>query len=263
MNHPAPTLEALQADFIDHLQGAPSRMASAVAEGGRIGVERRLAIYRNAYGARLVEALRDSFGHTLRYLGDEGFDAMARGYLAEHPSTHPNLRWFGGRFAEWLTATCPDDPDIGELAALDWALRLAFDGADAPPLALDALAALPPEAWATVRLVWHPTCRRLALQHNTLAIWQALDQDRAPPAAERLAAPTRLLVWRREQQPHFRSLGDFEAAAIDRLLAGAGFAATCEALQAEFPDLDTVPETGALLRRWIDEGLLGGLDVPA
>jgi hypothetical protein len=263
MNTAAPALEALQADFIDHLQDAPSRLAAAVAEGGRIGIERRLAIYHNAYSARLVEALQDSFGHTLMYLGDEGFEAVARGYLAAHPSAHPNLRWFGGRFAAWLAEVCADDPDIGELAALDWALRLAFDGADAPLLGLDALAALPPEAWATVRLVWHPTCQRLRLQHNTLAIWQALDQEQAPPEACALATPTELLVWRRELQPHFRSLGGFEAAALDRLLGGAGFAATCEALQAEFPELDTAPQAGALLRRWIEDGLLSGLDVPA
>ena len=263
MNTTAPALETLQAAFIDHLQDASSRLVEAVADGGRIGIERRLAIYHNAYGARLVEALRDSYGHTLSYLGDEGFEAMARAYMACHPSGHPNLRWFGSRFPDWLAATCTDDPDIGELASLDWALRLAFDGADAPVLALDALAALPPEAWETVRLVWHPTCRRLVLKHNTLAIWQALDQDQVPPPAQALASPTQLLVWRHELQPHFRSLGAFEASAVDRLLGGAGFAAACEALQAEFPESETAPEAGALLRRWIDEGLLSGLDVPA
>jgi len=48
--------------------------------------------------------------------------------------------------------------------------------------------------------------------------------------------------------------------AIDRLMAGEGFAATCAALAEVFPDHDIAPETGALLRRWVDEGLLTALD---
>lgn len=255
----AESLEALQAAFQRHLLDEPSDFAGAVAEGGRIGVERRLAIYHNAYRARLVEALRDGYGHTLAYLGDEGFDAAARTYLAVHPSTHSNLRWFGAKFSGWLRTSCPNDPDIGELASLDWALRRAFDGADAPALGLAELAALPAEAWARVGFIFQPTCQRLQLRHNTLAIWQAIDQDGTPPDAQLLERPTELLVWRRELQPHFRSLGVLEASAIDRLLHGAGFAETCEALSAEFPEAAIAPETGALLRRWIDEGLLSGL----
>ncbi|MBA3591094.1 MAG: putative DNA-binding domain-containing protein [Methylibium sp.] len=63
-------LEALQGAFQRHLLDEPSDFAGAVAQGGRIGVERRLAIYHNAYRARLIDALRDGYGHTLAYLGD-------------------------------------------------------------------------------------------------------------------------------------------------------------------------------------------------
>lgn len=258
---PARGLEALQAAFQGFVLDQPNDFAEAVAKGGGIGIERRLAIYHNAYRARLVEALRDGYGHTLAYLGDEGFDAAARAYLSAHPSAHPNLRWFGAAFAGWLLGTCMDDPDIGELASLDWALRRAFDAADAPVLGLDELAALPAEDWSRVGFEFQPSGQRLRLEHNTLAIWQAIDQDLTPPEATRLDRPTELLVWRRELQPHFRSLGSLEASAIDRLMQGVGFAATCEALSAEFPEADIAPATGAMLRRWIDEGLLSGLQV--
>lgn len=179
--------------------------------------------------------------------------------MAAHPSTDSNLRWFGAAFADWLFKACPNDPDIGELASLDGALRRAFDAADAPVLGLDELAALPAEDWARVGFEFQPSCQRLRLQHNTLAIWQAIDQDGTPPQASRLDQPTELLVWRRGLQPHFRSLGPLEAGAIDRLLTGDGFAATCAALVAEFPDASIKAETGALLRRWIEEDLLSGL----
>ena len=139
-------------------------------------------------------------------------------------------------------------------------LANSFDGPSRDHLlGLDELAALPAEDWARVGLEFQPSCQRLRLQHNTLAIWQAIDQDGTPPQASRLDQPTELLVWRRGLQPHFRSLGPLEAGAIDRLLTGDGFAATCTALVAEFPDAPIVNETGALLRRWIEEELLSGL----
>ena len=84
---------------------------------------------------------------------------------------------------DWLRAAPADDPDIGELAALDWALRRAFDGADAPVLGLADLAARRrPRPGTALVLALHPTCARLRLRHNTLALWQALDHDEVAAA---------------------------------------------------------------------------------
>jgi hypothetical protein len=192
-------LAELQAAFQDHLLNGSTGISQAVLANAGLDVARRLNIYHHAYRARLVEALRDSYGHTASYLGDEQFDAVARAYLAAHPSLDPNLRWFGVNFSEWAAAEHAADPELSELAALDWALRRAFDASDATPLALSDLARVPPEAWAHIGFVFHPTCARLVLRHNTLAIWHALDQDAAPPAAEPLAprAPAALSQPRR------------------------------------------------------------------
>lgn len=251
-------LDALQIEFQRHLLGQPSAIGRAVREGG-IGIEARLAIYHHAYRARLVEALRDSFGHTLLYLGDEGFDAFALEFIEANPSTDPNLRWYGAPLPDWLARRLPHDPDVAELARLDAALRGAFDSANAPVLDLAALGAVPAEAWATLGFVFQPSVARLRLQHNTLSLWQALDAEQVPPTTQPLDAPTELLIWRLDVQPHFRSLGPLEAAALDALLAGASFAATCATLGARFADADVAHDTGALLRRWVDDGLLSAV----
>ena len=251
-------LETLQAEFQALLLDRPQQFAAAVRPGG-IGVERRLAIYHQAYRARLVETLLDSYGHTAAYLGDEAFEHEARAYLIAHPSSHPSLRWFGAAFPAWLAECHPRDLDIAELAALDWALRAAFDAADAQALTPADLAALPAEAWATVGFGLPPSYRRLRLSHNTLAIWQALDQDEAPPSAEVLTQPLDVLIWRRGSSPHFRSLAALEAAALDGLAQGLSFAALCQALSERFPETDIASEAGGLLRRWVEEGLLAGL----
>lgn len=265
--HSPQTLQSLQHHFQQHVLGQPSEIAAAVAGGG-IGVPRRLAIYHHAYRARLRDTLRDTFGHTATYVGDDRFDAAALEYIEHHPSTDASLRGYGESFAAWLVhrfagaeaeADADADPnaaEIGELARLDWALRRAFDGADAEVLTLAALGALPADAWAHVGFVFQPTFERLRLHFNTLALWQALDDDRAPPPALALAEPGELLVWRRGHEPHFRSLGALESAALDHLQAGLSFAATCERLGERFAGCDVAVEAGTLLRRWVDEALL-------
>ena len=251
-------LETLQAEFQAHLLDEPQNFAAAVKPGGieGFGIERRLGVYHQAYRARLVETLQDSYGHTATYLGEDWFEREARAYLIAHPSTQPSLRWFGAAFSAWLAARCPGDPDIAELAALDWALRGAFDAADAPALTSADLGVLPAEAWATLVFALPPSYRRLRLTHNTLAIWQALDQDDVPPPARSLGHELDVLIWRRGSSPHFRSLGALEAAALDGLAQGQSFAALCEALSERFPEADIACEAGGLLRRWVEDELL-------
>ena len=248
-------LLSLQEDFQQHLLLGSDAIRGAIRPGG-IGVDKRLAIYHHAYRMRLVDTLRDSFGHTLLYVGDEHFNAAALTYIEGHPSQHASLRWYGGGFAASLAARFDEAPEIAELAQLDWALRHAFDGPDAQVFTLADLAAVAPEAWAQVGFTLHPTYARLQLQHNTLAIWQALDQDGTPPEAAPLAEPGELLIWRRGHQPHFRSLQPLEAAALDGLHQGLGFAELCARLSAQFESQALAAEVGGLLRRWVEEELL-------
>jgi hypothetical protein len=256
-------LLALQSSLQAHLIAGDSTIEAAVAAQHGIGARARLSIYRHAYQARLREALRDTFAHTASYLGDDWFDADALAYLQSHPSKAASLNDYGMDFPAWMLERHPDDAEIGELATLDWTLRRAFDGADATPLALAALAAIAADAWGRIGFAPVPTCRRLVFTHNTLALWHALDQSLTPPNAARLQAPIEVLVWRRGHQPQFRSLGAFEAQAIRQLQQGASFAAMCAQLAEAFPQRDVPREAGALLRRWIDEQLLAAVIDPA
>ena len=255
-------LATLQGDFARHLLGHAADISPAVRPGG-IGVARRLAIYHHAYRMRLRDTLRDSFGHTHRYMGDEHFDAAALSYIEAHPSSHPSLRWYGESFPAWLAQLHPAAGEIAELAALDWALRHAFDGSDAPVLSLVELAAVASDAWGRIGFALHPTCARMRLRHNTLALWQALDADETPPPAATLAEVGDLLIWRRGHQPHFRSLQALEAAALDAVQAGTSFADTCASLSAQFENRNLAADTGAMLRRWVDEELLSAVVDPA
>lgn len=251
----APALLALQTQLQQHLLHDDATVAGAIRPGG-IGVQRRLAIYHHAYRQRLVDTLRDSYGHTLLYMGDELFDEAARQHVEAHASTHSSLRDYGQHFDATLAACHPQAGELPELARLDIMLRHVFDGPGATPLTMADVAALPPERWADVGFVLHPTTMRLQLHHNTLALWQSLDQDEDPPPALPLSEPGELLVWRRGHRPHFRSLPALEGVALDALAQGLSFAATGQRLSERFEAPALAAELGALLRRWIDEELL-------
>lgn len=259
------TLAALQGRVQAHVLSSDEAALADVVSVLPGGAALRLGIYHHAYRARLLETLRDSFGHTLLYLGDEWFDALSAEYIEAHPSLSSNLRWYGASYPDWLAHRLDHDdalgdhPEVAELARMDWALRSAFDGADAPVLALADLAALVPEAWATVVFQPHPTVVLMSLRCNTLSLWHALDQDIDVPAPERLPAPVAVVVWRLDERPHFKSVQPMESAALHALVQGASFAETCAMLAERFPDDNAAALAGGFLRRWIDEGLLRAL----
>lgn len=260
----SPPLRDLQRAFAYHLlprdHTAPRTPIAALVADDGIGAVRRLQVYHHAYRMRLLEALRDSYGHTLLYLGDDAFNAAALAYVEVHPSQHASLRWYGQDLPAFLGLRLTDEPEVAELALLDRTLRLAFDGPDAAPLTLDAVARMAPAQWADLPPRLHPTCTQLQLRFNTLALWQAVDQEHdAPPAAE-LQQPGDLLVWRRGHQPHFRSLSPMERDALAQLQQGATFGDLCVALATRYPEVDAAAETGGLLRRWIDDELLQAHD---
>ncbi len=253
-------LAALQGRFMRWLLQGDPELAADVADDGRLPLQTRLEVYRNAYGLRLAEALADSYPAVHTLLGDARFDALARSYIEAHPSTYRSIRWFGDRLAAYLAERAPwcEQPILAEMAAFEWALRDAFDAADAAPLARADLAALPPQAWAGLRLDFHPSVQRLDLQWNTVQLWQAIDDGREPVAPERGPYPVGWVIWRRELRTWFRSLEVDEAWALDRMRAGAPFAEVCAGL-VEWIDEAYVPErAAALMARWLIDGKVIG-----
>ena len=221
-------LAELQQQFMRYLHEAPNAFVDTLAASEGLAPAARAHIYRNAYRVRLLDTLKDSFDKTWAWLGDDAFEDAGLRYIADHPPTQFSLRRFGDRYADWLHGAWPADPEVAELARLDWAMRNAFDGADAHPLDGAALAGLSDEDWATVVFSLHPTAQMLRVQRNTLDLWHAMDRSEAPPQVESLTGTGRLLVWRKGFQPHFRSIGDDEATMLQAMASGTPFAAACD-----------------------------------
>lgn len=253
-------LLATQLALQEHVLNGSASVAAAVKPGRGLDIDGRLAIYRHAYRMRLRDAVREGHEHTACFLGEEKFEEKTLAFVESHPSEHPSLRWYAAEFADWLGRGGAAQAAAAELASLDWALRCAFDGPDATPLTLNEVAAVPADSWERVGFQLLPTAARLRFRFNTLPVWQAIDDDRPSPGSRRMRRPVEVLVWRRDLQPHFRSLAPIEALALDCTRDGLAFGATCEALAQASPDADVAAEAGAMLRRWIEEELIWRID---
>ena len=253
-------LLSVQARFQQHMLGTAD--AATLLAGP---IERRalgLAIYAHAYRQRLVDALADAFAKTRALLGAEAFEATATHYINEHPPETRNLRWFGAGFSAHLRGVFPAQAVVAELAQLDWALRQAFDGPDSPMLAAADLASVAPEAWAVLRLVPVPTASLLRFEHNTVAVWQAIDDEAEAPTIVRGESAVDWLVWRKELQPHFRSVHPVEASLLLAMFEGASFAQACEQAQAR-NEGDCTNHIGSGLRQWLEDGVLSAVVFPS
>lgn len=229
-----------------------------VAGGDAPGAKGRLHIYQQAYVARLTAALRDNFGTVPRVLGDAAFDALARAYIAAHPSRQPSIRWFGDRLPAYMAAR--DDlvphPALTDLARLEWALRGAFDAADADPLGADDLKRVPLASWPEMVFAFAPGVRLLSLDWNVGPVWRALQGDDDPelPEPERLAHP--MLVWRQGLAPRWRTLETGAARLLQRAMDGTTFGELCAVAADDMLDDEAAAHVAGVLRGWVDDGLL-------
>jgi hypothetical protein len=255
---PATRLRQLQRDLQRHLLGESSPIADAIVDAPPLPIADRLGIYRNAYRARLIEALDDTYPVLHALLGDEVFVALGEEFVAAHPSVHRSIRWYGSELSEFLRQCPPyaEQPILAELALLEWTLAEVFDAADAESKPRAALSAIGASAWSELHFEFHPSLRRLHLHWNTTAVWQAMSHDETPPDPVCAEHPVPWLLWRQNLQNYFRSMTADEAAALDVGRNGGNFGEICESLAEWLPEDEIPLRAASLLGSWADSGII-------
>lgn len=235
-----------------------------VTASGRLSAADRLAIYHHGYRARLVECVADDYRGLVRAVGERVFEALARGYVAAHPSRSWDLVPYAGQLPSYLGALAstpagwPSALTVAaarDLARLEWAMIEVTHAPSPPPIALDALASLPPERGGDVRLVPSPALRILAFDHAVHALYKAV--MRGEPWPEPLATPSWVAVWRQGGQIWRMALTAVTFELLGALMRGASLG---EALGA-------VPEdaSGDVMRwfaEWMQSGFFAALSLP-
>ncbi len=238
----------LQKDFGAWLRAMPIKVEAHVGEGNTAG----LAVYRHAYRAQLTGCLRETYAKTLAWIGEAAFDKAADAHIDAHPPHGWTLGEYGHEFDLTLAHRFPDDPEIAELAWLDWRLRCAFDGADASAVDATRLGDID---WDRALFQFMPTLCARAVLTNCAALWHALGAGETPPAAKILASPVVIRVWRSEFSTRFRSMEPAEAHALACARAGESFGEICARLVGEDAG-NGVQTAGRILRDWLADGLI-------
>jgi hypothetical protein len=222
---------------------------------GELPAADRVAIYRDMYAVRLVDALRETFPNLARFLGEERFSALGQDYVARHPSEHHDVGRIGRRLDCFLRVhPDPERPDLADLAGLEWARNEVFFAPESEAMEAEALATLPPEVVGRTRLRMAPSLRVLLLAHDASVLWRSLErgEDVDPP----FAAPTAVAVWRRRFEVFHCPIALHEATALRAAMGGA----TLEGICAHFAELpDPAVQAHAAISSWFGEQWVAGV----
>ncbi len=221
-----------------------------------------MAIYRNAYRARLIGALESGYERTKRWVGDDAFEAAAAHYILTQPPHSWTLDEFGAQFPELLAKLFADDAEVAELAWLEWHMQQAFGALDLPELDAVQLGAagLDESDWENLRFTMAAGFAAHVVSHDLADLWAGLNQADTAPPENPARTDYQLIVWRRAMRPHFRLLEPAEFSALGQLIKGATLGQTGAALELA----DSGPEQlGQWLAGWLSEGLFAGYNIGA
>ncbi|KUO49368.1 MAG: hypothetical protein APF78_02095 [Sphingomonadales bacterium BRH_c3] len=258
-----PSLAERQAAFMAQVLFDEAPLPQGWNDRHAAGIE----VYRGNYRSSLIEALKSTYEKTERWVGEDAFRRAA----AHHVITNPPTSWTLDDAGAGFDATCAElfrnDPEVAELAWLEWAMFQAFTSADVASLDADGFtwqtSGFGEEEWTNLRLEFLPGAASRQVSHNMRAIWNALGEDELVHVATALDTPQSVLVWREGERATFMMGSVEEARAFAALQGGMPYGEMCMMLAGEEATADEAQQAamraGALLGRWLNEGLIAAL----
>jgi len=237
----------------------------AHAEGLVVGDQRlsageRLDVYANMYFYRLRDALQDDFSAVCAVVGEAHFHNLITDYLLVHAPSHFSLRHAGKHLPSFLAshASLARWPFLADLARLEWAILDAFDAPDAPVLMPEALSDVAPERWPAIRFRLTPSLCLLDVGWPVHEAWAHTRHEVRP--ADPPPARTLLRVWRQNLRVYHCAITEAEHSALTAVTLGSAFAEVCDHIIACSGENPGTELAAALLREWLNDGLLTGFD---
>lgn len=244
---------AFETFLLEENPSANPMLSESLIGGPTLDVGTGLAIYHNAYKARLLDVLRNDFPTILHWMGDEEFDGLATAYIRQSPSAHFSLRWLGKGFEGFVREHLVPEQSapLAELIALEWAFTLAFDAPAAEPLTIEAMAALAPEQWPELRVRAVPSMQSLECRFNSLSLWRSVKEETEFPHSMPVEIPQLCLIWRKGLICNYRSLDPAQASALDGVLNGGwSFSELCAELAVTYGEGASL-QAVTWLKQWI------------
>ncbi len=226
-----------------------------------------MAVYRNNYRSSIVEALRGTYERTARWVGENAFRQAA----AHHVITHPPSSWTLDEAGRGFDLTCAElfvnDPEVAELAWLEWTMLDIFTMRDVASLDQAGFAAATAEFaeadWGAMRLQFLPGTTQCKVRHDLLALWNVLGAEEFERIDTSLETPQSCMVWREGERPVFALVPTDEGAALAAMIDGASYEYACAILArnatTEEEAQQAAMRAGAMLGRWLNDGLIAAV----
>ncbi|HUK02120.1 MAG TPA: DNA-binding domain-containing protein [Steroidobacteraceae bacterium] len=250
-------LAELQQAFQAHVLAGDRAIAGVVPGTPGFATATRLAVYAEGYPERIVEALSQTYPALRSCLGEARFGALIRRLAYQLPSHEFSLRYYGRELPD-LIATWRKSPSTlgaAELARWEWLVAEVFDAPDEAALGESALAAIEPARWPALTFTLTSSLRRLHLKSNAIRWWASVCAQAPKPSRWRVQRGAQWIAWRTGLTVRYRCVGSEERAALDAVADGETFGTICARMESASP-----ARAALLLRRWLKDGLLTGVD---
>ena len=256
-------LVAIQSGFAAALAAAGKPAAATpLFRGDPARNARRLAIYRGNAQANAVKALTAIYPVTLQIVDTEFFDALARTYAKDSPSSSGDLNEYGENFGEFLAGFEPAQelPYLPDVARMEWRVHSAHYAADHARLLPARLAAIAEDGYPALRLTLHPACALVQSPWPLARIWEIHQPgyDGQFDVDMNAAGPAYALVHRPELKACVTPLSPGEHAFLAGANAGRNLGESLEAAMT----VEAQYMLGAAFTRWVAGRVIIGCESP-
>lgn len=243
------TLRELQVAFAAHLRGEGRPGLAENVVGDTITATARLRIHRHHIERSLVEALASTFPTVQAIVGEAFFRTMAQGFVLRELPGQPVLAEYGAGFPAYVSGYGPAAalPYLGDMAALDWALNLAFHAPLEDRLTAAGLADLSAERLFDLKPVLAAGSILLRSPYPIDRIWHASQPGTNIASVSLEDGPASMLVLRRPDDAAFASFDPVEGVFIAALVDGSSFGQAAEAAVSAGPSFDPAKTLARLL----------------
>ena len=256
-------LAAIQSGFAAALAPAGKPAAAApLFRGDPARNARRLAIYRGNAQANAVKALTAIYPVIMQIVGTEFFEALARTYAKDSPSSSGDLNEYGENFGGFLASFEPaqEIPYLPEVAAMEWRVHRAHYAADHARLVPARLAAIAEDDYPALHLSLHPACAMLQSIWPLARIWEIHQPDYGGPfeVDMNVTDPAYALVHRPELKACVTALSPGEHAFLAGANAGHNLGECLDAAMTVEPQF----MLGDAFSRWVAGRVIIEFDSP-
>ncbi|GMN02072.1 putative DNA-binding domain-containing protein [Erythrobacter sp. MTPC3] len=227
-----------------------------------------MSVYRGNYRSALLGALEDTYERTARYVGQDAFKQASMHHAILHPPGGWTIEAAGAGFDVTCTELFGSNPEVADLAWLEWTMLQLAGAADTPPVSSEAFAKATSNfgdmEWMQLQIELQPHSAARILETNLGEIWTYLGNEAGDAKPEpRLRSPRGCIVSREGEQPVFQMVDADNAAAYGVVQGGASYGEMIVMLAGDDARAEAIQgaamTAGQMLVGWLGDGLVTGL----